>query len=52
MSNAVFNLPAVHNEPVLTYVKGSPEREKLVATMKEMKSQVMDIPMYIGGKEV
>jgi len=52
MSNAVFNLPAVHNEPVLGYVKGSPEREKLVAMMKEMKSQVMDIPMYIGGKEV
>jgi len=52
MSNAVFNLPAVHNEPVLTYVKGSDEREKLVATMKELKSKVLDIPMHIGGKEV
>ena len=52
MSNAVFNLPAVHNEPVLSYKKGSPEREKLVETIAELKSKVLDIPMYIGGKEV
>lgn len=52
MSNAVFHLPAVHNEPVLTYVKGSPERQRLVETIREMKSKVIDIPMYIGGKRV
>jgi 1-pyrroline-5-carboxylate dehydrogenase len=52
MSNAIFHLPAVHNEPVLTYVKGSPERQRLTETLKEMKSKVIDIPMYIGGKRV
>jgi 1-pyrroline-5-carboxylate dehydrogenase len=52
MSNAVFHLPAVHNEPVLTYVKGSAERKRLTETLKEMKSRVADIPMYIGGKRV
>jgi 1-pyrroline-5-carboxylate dehydrogenase len=52
MSNAVFNLPAIHNEPVMTYVKGSAERDKLVETIKELKSKVLDIPMHIGGKKV
>lgn len=52
MSNAFFKLPAVFNEPVLNHAKGSPEREKLVATIKAMKSEVIDIPMYIGGKRV
>lgn len=52
MSNAIFSLPAVHNEPVLNYAKGSPEREKLVAAIKALKNSVIEIPMYIGGKEV
>lgn len=52
MSNAIFNLPAIHNEPVLSYVKGSPERDQLVETIKDLKSKVLDIPMYIGGKKV
>ena len=52
MSNAVFHLPEINNEPVLSYVKNSPERLKLVETIRTMKSQVIDIPMYIGGKEV
>ena len=52
MSNAIFHLPTVHNEPVLTYVKGSQERQRLVETLKEMKSKVIDIPMYIGGKRI
>lgn len=52
MSNAIFQLPAIHNEPVLSYVKGSPERVKLVETIKELKGKVLDIPMVIGGKMV
>ncbi len=52
MSNAIFKLPALHNEPVLTYVKGSAEREKLVAAIREAKSKVLEIPMVIGGKFV
>mgnify|MGYP000969686141 FL=1 len=52
MANAVFQLPAIHNEPVLTYVKGSPERAKLTEAIKDWKSKMVDIPMYIGGKRV
>ena len=52
MSNAVFTLPAIHNEPVLSYVKGSAERNKLVETLKDLKSKVIEIPMYIGGKKI
>lgn len=52
MANAVFNLPEILNEPVLSYIKGSAERNKLTETIKELKSKVIDIPMYIGGKRV
>lgn len=52
MSNAVFNLPKTYNEPVLSYAKGSAERVKLLAALKELKAKKVDIPMYIGGKEV
>lgn len=52
MSNARFTLPAISNEPVLSYVKGSPERNNLVAEIKRMKGEEVDIPMYIGGERV
>ena len=52
MSNALFQLPAITNEPVLSYVKGSPERKELLEAIREMKSEQVDIPMFIGGKLV
>ncbi len=52
MSNGIYQVPAAVNEPVLNYAPGSPERETLKATIKKMRSEVMDIPMYIGGKEI
>lgn len=52
MNFGYFNYPLPANEPVLNYAPGSPERERLVKTLKELKSQEMDIPMYIGGEEV
>jgi 1-pyrroline-5-carboxylate dehydrogenase len=52
MSNAIFNLPAIYNEPVKSYVKGSPERNELIAMLKTLSGEVADIPMYIDGKEV
>ncbi|PJR05681.1 1-pyrroline-5-carboxylate dehydrogenase, partial [Sinorhizobium meliloti] len=30
----------------------SPERAELQATIKKMRSEVIDVPMYIGGEEV
>ena len=47
-----FNYPLPLNEPVLNYAPGSKERETLKKTLAELKSQSMDIPMYIGGEEV
>ncbi|MFM7216910.1 MAG: aldehyde dehydrogenase family protein, partial [Bacteroidota bacterium] len=52
MSNAIFQVPVAVNEPVLNYAPGSPERAALKATLSSMRSQVLDIPMYIDGKEV
>jgi 1-pyrroline-5-carboxylate dehydrogenase len=52
MANAFFQIPPATNEPVLSYAPGSPERAAVKAKIKELKSQVRDIPMYIGGKEV
>ncbi|MCX6290960.1 MAG: L-glutamate gamma-semialdehyde dehydrogenase [Bacteroidetes bacterium] len=52
MSNAIYQVPVAVNEPVLNYAPGSPERETLKATIKKMRGEVMDIPMYIDGKEI
>lgn len=52
MSNAIFNPPMAVNEPVKSYAPGSAEREELQRTVAEMRAQEVDIPMFIGGKEV
>ncbi|MGB8194125.1 MAG: L-glutamate gamma-semialdehyde dehydrogenase [Chitinophagaceae bacterium] len=52
MNLGYFNYPLPQNEPVLNYAPGSKEKDTLVKTLKELKSQQMDIPMYIGGQEV
>lgn len=52
MSNAIFQVPTAVNEPVLSYSPGSPERRELRATLDRMRSQVLDIPMYINGVEI
>lgn len=40
------------NEPILGYGPGSPERAKLQAAITELKSQQIDIPLIINGKEI
>lgn len=52
MSLGTFSYPLPANEPVLNYGPGSPEKIRLKAAIKELKSQVADIPQYIGPKEV
>ncbi|MEP7376154.1 MAG: L-glutamate gamma-semialdehyde dehydrogenase [Chitinophagaceae bacterium] len=52
MSIGTFSYPMPVNEPVLNYAPGSAEREILKATLKKLKSEEIDVPMYIGGKEV
>lgn len=52
MTRGFFNVPKAVNEPVKGYTPGSPEREELLATYKEMYAKSEDIPMYINGEEV
>jgi 1-pyrroline-5-carboxylate dehydrogenase len=52
MNTGYFNYPLPVNEPVLNYAPGSPERKRLKEVLSELKSTVIDVPMYIGGDEV
>ncbi len=52
MATGFFKVPTPINEPVRSYAPGSPEREELQRTYKEMKSKELDVPMYIGGDKV
>ncbi len=50
--NGFFKVPVPVNEPVLNYAPGSSERKALKDAIQEARSQVIDIPMYIGGEEI
>lgn len=52
MSNAYFRIQEPTNEPYHSYAPGTPERASLKKRLKEMKSEVIEIPAIIGGKEV
>ena len=53
MSNALNKVPAAVNEPVRAYAPGTSEHTNLIDTYKKMYNQEpIDVPMYIGGKEV
>ncbi|MEJ2882945.1 L-glutamate gamma-semialdehyde dehydrogenase [Pedobacter sp. GR22-6] len=52
MLKGFFNVPTPVNEPILGYAPGSKERELLKAALADARSQQIEIPMYIGGKEV
>lgn len=52
MATGFFNVPAAYNEPVKQYAPGSAERKALQQKLAELRSEVRDIPMFIGGKEV
>jgi 1-pyrroline-5-carboxylate dehydrogenase len=52
MNLGYFNYPLPVNEPVLNYAPGSNERETLKKTLAALKSETLDIPMYIGAEEV
>ena len=50
--NGFFKVPQAINEPVLDYAPGSKEKASLKAALASARSKVIDIPMYIDGKEV
>ncbi len=47
-----FYYPIPANEPVLNYAPGSAEKKRLKEVLAELKSQKIDVPMYIGAEEV
>lgn len=52
MPKGIYNVPVPVNEPVKQYAPGSAERIELKKMLAELRSKELDIPMYIGGKEV
>lgn len=52
MSFGIFTPPTAKNEPVLSYAPGSAERSKLQSQLASMRGMELDIPMFIGGKEI
>lgn len=52
MPKGIYKVPVAANEPIKSYASGSAERKELQAMLKELRSKELDIPMYIGDKEV
>jgi 1-pyrroline-5-carboxylate dehydrogenase len=56
MSLSAFNgrrrVPPAFNDPIRSYAPGTPERASLKARLKAMAGEKIDIPLFIGGKEV
>ncbi len=52
MQKSLYFAPPAKNEPVLTYKKGSEERERLIKAINWCRSREVDVPMIIDGKEV
>ena len=52
MSIGTFSYPMPVNEPVLSYAPNSAEKKKLKEVLKELKSSEVEVPMFIGSKEV
>src|SRR4051812_603037 len=52
MSNSIYKVPVAVNAPVLNYAPGSSERIELKKAIEQARSVNLDIPMFIGGKEI
>jgi 1-pyrroline-5-carboxylate dehydrogenase len=52
MGNGIFSVPTPRNEPVLSYLPGSPERKALRAELDRMGGEVVEIAPRIGGRRV
>lgn len=52
MSGGRYTIPKPVNEPILNYAPGSEERKALKSALADLRSQELDIPMIIGGKEI
>lgn len=47
-----FSLPPIRNEPVYSYSENTVEYNKLQSAIQKLKSEAVDIPIIINGKEI
>ncbi|WP_373056601.1 L-glutamate gamma-semialdehyde dehydrogenase [Zunongwangia sp. H14] len=52
MGKGFFHVPVATNEPVKSYEPGSPEREEVLKTYKELYNNKIEVPLYIGSEEI
>jgi len=52
MPKGIYKVPVAVNEPIKSYATNSAERKELQAMLKELRSKEIEVPMYIGEKEV
>lgn len=52
MGKGFFQVPTAFNEPIKSFVPGSPEREEVLKQYKAYYNSTVDVPMYIGADEV
>jgi 1-pyrroline-5-carboxylate dehydrogenase len=52
MNNAIFNIERPANEAAMNYAPGCKERKALNTELDRLSSEVQDIPLIIGGKEI
>lgn len=51
MNNAFFQIKVPENEPIKSYLPGSPERQALKAELDRQIASPIEVPIIIGGKE-
>ncbi len=51
-NNSIFSFKRPQNEPILGYRAGSTEKKDLKDKLNELKKEVIEIPLIIGGREV
>jgi 1-pyrroline-5-carboxylate dehydrogenase len=52
MNNAIFSVQRPHNESVLSYAPGTPERAELFREIQRISSETVEIPVIVNGKNI
>jgi len=52
MLRGMYSVPKAYNEPIKSYAPGTPEKKELKEALARMRSQEIEIPMFIGGEEI
>ena len=52
MGKGFFHVPVAINETVKSYAPGTPEREEVLLTYKDLYNSNVEVPLYIGSEEI